>query len=38
MDLLMITVLGRLDHQQELSTIAIIEKSMLDIKSWMDTV
>ena len=25
-----------LDHQQELSTIAIIEKSMLDIKSWMD--
>ena len=27
-----------LDHQWELSTIAIIEKSMLDIKSWMDAV
>ena len=28
----------RLEHHQELNTIAIIEKSMLDIKSWMDAV
>ena len=27
-----------LDHQQELNTIAIIEKSVLNIKSWMDAV
>ena len=27
-----------LEHQQELYTIAVIEKSMLDIKSWMDAV
>ena len=27
-----------LDHQQELSTISIIKKSMVDIKSWMDAV
>ena len=26
----------QLEHQQELKTIAVIEKSMLDIKSWMD--
>ena len=28
----------RLDHHQELNTIAVIEKSMLDIKAWMDAV
>ena len=28
----------KLDHCQELNTIAVIEKSMLDIKSWMDAV
>ena len=30
--------LDQLEHQQELNTIAVIEKSMLDIKSWMDAV
>ena len=29
---------SHLDHQQELITIAIIEKSMLDIKYWVDAV
>ena len=28
----------KLDHHQEQNTIAVIEKSMLDIKSWMDVV
>ena len=28
----------KLEHHQELNTIAVIEKSMLDIKSWMDAV
>ena len=28
----------QLEHQQELNTIVVIEKSMLDIKSWMDAV
>ena len=28
----------KLVHHQELNTIAVIEKSMLDIKSWMDAV
>ena len=28
----------KLDHYQELNTIAVIEKSMLDIKAWMDSV
>ena len=28
----------QLEHHQELNTIAVIEKSMLDIKSWMDGV
>ena len=28
----------KLDHCQELNTTAVIEKSMLDIKSWMDAV
>ena len=29
---------NQIEHEQELNTIAIIEKSMLDIKSWMDAV
>ena len=29
---------SRLDHKDELETIAIIEQSMLEIKSWMDQV
>ena len=29
---------SKLGHKEELETIAIIEKSMLDIKSWMDQV
>ena len=29
---------SKLDHRGELETIAIIESSMLDIKSWMDQV
>ena len=29
---------SNLDHKDELGTIAIIESSMLDIKSWMDQV
>ena len=28
----------KLDHNQELNTIVVIEKSMFDIKSWMDAV
>ena len=29
---------SKLDHKDELETIAIIDSSMLDIKSWMDPV
>ena len=29
---------SKLDHNDELETIAIIEQSMLEIKSWMDQV
>ena len=29
---------SKLDHKEELETIAIMEQSMLDIKSWMDQV
>ena len=29
---------SQLDHQLELDTMSITEKSMLDIKSWMDIV
>ena len=29
---------SKLDHKEELDTIAVMEQSMLDIKSWMDQV
>ena len=29
---------SKLDHREELDTIATIESTMLDIKSWMDQV
>ena len=43
LDLQMITVSeafkpSKLDHKEELDTIAIMEKSMQDIKVWMDQV
>ena len=28
----------QLEHHEEINTIAVLEKSMLDIKSWMDAV